>query len=139
MADIDREKFAKDVTRGLEKLGFSYRDAQDRFISITAGMLSKVNSKYRISAENMLTICQHFKLDPFDYLEIEAPNPLGRARVFPEGESVASLLSKLKQSVAVEPSRETPPKRCLGNRKSRSAAVMARAHLRDTDRRRANK
>lgn len=74
MADIRRSKFAGDVTAELKVRKLSLRDAQTQFKGVTAGLLSKIGNEHAVSAENMLAVCHHLKLNPFDYLDIDSPN-----------------------------------------------------------------
>jgi len=71
MADIDREKFAYAVAAKLDEQELSYSQAVAKYAGITRGLLSKIRNGFPVSAGNMLIICKHFELPPFDYLDIE--------------------------------------------------------------------
>lgn len=74
MADIDRKKFAEDAKSFRQSQGLTLRSAQAEFKGVTAGILSKIENKHPVSAENMLMVCRYFGLIADDYLEIDSPN-----------------------------------------------------------------
>lgn len=75
MADIDRSKLAYHVASALDERELSFADAQEKYEGITKGLLSRVRNGIQISAANLLVICFHFELDPFDYLAMDRKNP----------------------------------------------------------------
>jgi hypothetical protein len=75
MAAIDATKFASAVAAQLKARQLSFNQAQRKFEGITKGMLSRVSNGLVVSAPNMLVICKHLDLDPFDYLNMKAANP----------------------------------------------------------------
>ena len=74
MAGINHGNFARSVGNALEVRGLSFSQAQEEFSGFNRALLSRVRNGYAISAANMLLVCHHLGLDPFDYLDLEKRN-----------------------------------------------------------------
>jgi hypothetical protein len=110
MPDIDRQKFAYVVAGRLLTLGraegrdgpLPLRNVQHRFPWVSAGSMSRIANGIDVSAAVMLGVCRALELDPFDFLDIDAPSPKSSF-----GKSHADRKSLSKQYVSVGASRET--------------------------------
>lgn len=78
MPAIDREKLAYHVSGALSRAGLSYREARGKWPGVTPGTLSRICNGIEVSAANLLAVCKALSLDPFDFLDLEKPNPRSR-------------------------------------------------------------
>ena len=94
MADIDRDRFADDLHRRLDEIGYSLRRAEEKWPETDRAMLSRATNGKPISAGNFLLLCEMAGLDPYHYLKREH-----RRRV--------TMKSIVKQMVTEPVQRET--------------------------------
>lgn len=66
---FDRFRFARDIAAAIGAR--SLRQCVDAYPFLTINALSRATSQKRLSAENLLALCNAFELDPWVYFSVE--------------------------------------------------------------------